>query len=100
MTLVALLDSIGKYQTEQKKDSIQIVRDRAFIGIHPKKNYLGVNVVLNRPKASPAADKVEQVSANGFHHYYKRTSMNWGRRPIAIHFAKGAMSGKLGGETS
>jgi hypothetical protein len=52
------------------KDSIHVVRDRAFVGIHPKKSYLGVNVVLNRVKASPAADKVEQVSANRFHHYY------------------------------
>ncbi len=73
-TLIALLDSIGKYQTEPKKESIHVVRDRAFIGIHPKKSYLGVNVVLNRPKASPAADKVEQISANRFHHYYKLTS--------------------------
>lgn len=72
--LIELLDSIGKYKTEQKKDSIHIVRDRAFIGIHPKKGYLGVNVVLNRPNASPVADKVEQVSANRFHHYYKLTS--------------------------
>jgi Domain of unknown function (DUF5655) len=70
-TLMALLDAIGKYKTEPKKDSIHVVRDRAFVGIHPKKSYLGVNVVLNRSKASPAADKVEQVSANRFHHYYK-----------------------------
>ncbi len=71
--LIALLDAIGTYKTEPKKDSIHIVRDRAFVGIHPKKSYLGVNVVLNRAKASPAADKVEQVSANRFHHYYKLT---------------------------
>ena len=73
-TLIQLLNSIGKYKAEQKKDSIHIVRERAFVGIHPKKSYLGVNVVLNRSKASPVAAKVEQVSANRFHHYYKITS--------------------------
>ncbi len=45
-TLIELLDSIGKYQTDTKKGSIQIVRDRAFIGIHPNKSYLGVNILI------------------------------------------------------
>ena len=72
--LIQLLNSIGKYESEQKKDSIHIVRQRAFLGIHPKKSYLGVNIVLNRSKAFPPATKVEQVSANRFHHYYKITS--------------------------
>ena len=71
--LMQLLDSIGKYKTEQKKDSIHIVRDRAFVGIHPKKSYLGVNIVLNNSKTSPPAHKVEQVSANRFHHFFKIT---------------------------
>ena len=83
-TLIALLDSIGEYQTEQKLDSIHIVRGRAFVGIHLKKSYLGVNVVLNRPKASPAADKVQYVSANRFHHYYKLTS----KRELNKSFAR------------
>ena len=73
-SLIQLLDSIGKYKTEQKKNSIHIVRERAFVGIHPKKSYLGVNVVLNRSKASPPATKVEQVSTKRFHHYYRITS--------------------------
>ena len=72
-TLMRLLNSIGKYKMEQKKESIHIVRERAFLGIHPKKSYLGVNVVLDRSKAVPAASKVEQVSANRFHHFYKIT---------------------------
>ncbi len=71
--LYGFLDKIGEYKIEQKKTSIHITNGRAFIGLHPKKSYLGVNIVLNRPKASPAADKVEQVSANRFHHFYKIT---------------------------
>ena len=73
-SLIQLLDSIGKYKTEQKKNSIHIARERAFVGIHPKKSYLGVNVVLNCSKASLPATKVEQVSAKRFHHYFKITS--------------------------
>ena len=72
--LMRLLDSFGTYTTEQKKNSVHVVRERAFIGIHPKKSYLGVNVVLDRSKASPPASKVDRVSANRFHHYYKITS--------------------------
>jgi hypothetical protein len=73
VALMQLLESIGKYDVEQKKESMHIVRERAFLGIHPKKSYLGVNVVLDHSKASPSASKVEQVSANRFYHFYKIT---------------------------
>ena len=69
-----LLDSIGRYKIERKKSSIHITRGRAFVGIHPKKSYLGINVVLDRARTAPPASKVERVSANRFHHYYKITS--------------------------
>lgn len=81
--LMQLLSSIGEYKMEQKKESIHIVRERAFLGIHPKKSYLGVNVVLDRSKAVPAASKVEQVSARRFHHFYKITD----RRELNRSFA-------------
>ena len=69
-----LLDSIGRYKIERKKESIHITRNRAFVGLHPMKSYLGINVVLDRAQAAPPASKVEKVSANRFHHYYKITS--------------------------
>ncbi len=72
--LMKVLDSFGTYKTERKKTSIHVVRDRAFVGIHPKKSYLGVNVVLERSDAVPPAAKVDRVSPNRFHHYYKITS--------------------------
>jgi hypothetical protein len=72
--LMKVLNSFGTYTTEQKKNSVHVVRDRAFVGIHPKKSYLGVNVVLDHSTASPPASKVDRVSANRFHHYYKITS--------------------------
>ena len=82
--LIRMLDSIGKYKTETKKDSIHIFRERAFVGIHPKKSYLGVNFVLNRADATPPASKVEKVSANRFHHYYKIT----GKLGLSRSFAR------------
>jgi len=69
-----LLDSIGKYKIDRKKSSIHITRERAFVGLHPTKSYLGINVVLDRAQAAPPASKVEKVSANRFHHFYKITS--------------------------
>jgi hypothetical protein len=72
-TLMKVLDSLGTYKTERKKSSVHVVRKRAFIGIHPRKSYLGVNIVLDRAKAFPPASKVERVSANRFHHFYKIT---------------------------
>jgi len=84
VTLIELLDSIGKYRLEPKKGSIHVLRDRAFIAIHPKKSYLGVNVVLDRSKAAPSASKVEKVSANRFHHFYKITD----KRELNSSFAR------------
>jgi hypothetical protein len=72
-TLMQLLNSIGKYKMEQKRESI-----------HPKKSYLGVNVVLDRSNAAPSASKVEQVSTNRFHHFYKITD----KRALNRSFAR------------
>ena len=72
--LMKVLDSVGPYKTEQKRTSIHVVRERAFLGIHPKKSYLGVNIVLDHADAIPPAAKTDRVSANRFHHYYKVTS--------------------------
>lgn len=69
--LLALLKKIGKFELELKKESIHVVYGRAFVGIHPKKSYLGVNLVLDKSETSPKADKVEKVSANRFHHYFR-----------------------------
>jgi hypothetical protein len=69
--LLFLLKKIGKFEVELKKESIHVIHGRAFVGIHPKKSYLGVNLVLDKSETSPRADKVEKVSANRFHHYFR-----------------------------
>ena len=70
-TLMSLLEKIGEHTVEPKKESIHVVHGRAFVGIHPKKSYIGVNIVLDKRKVLPKADKVEQVSLNRFHHFFK-----------------------------
>lgn len=72
--LLSVLSKNGKYEVQPKKTSIHISHNRAFVGVHPKASYLEVNVVLAREKASPAAETVEQVSKNRFHHFYKLQS--------------------------
>jgi len=69
--LMFLLEQIGEFKSEPKKESIHIVHGKAFVGIHPKKSYLGVNLVLDKSKTSPRADKIEQISLNRFHHFFK-----------------------------
>lgn len=72
--LLKILGGIGHYKAEVKKTSIHLVNTKAFAGIHPKKSYLGINLVLSRTKTIPAAHKVEQVSRSRFHHFFQITS--------------------------
>ena len=72
--LCGFLKHIGPYKGEVKKTSIHLTNTRAFAGVHPKKSYLGINLVLSRVKTEPPADKVEQVSKNRFHHFFQITS--------------------------
>ena len=72
--LGGMLKSIGPYKVEVKKTSIHLVNGKAFAGVHPKKSYLGINLVLSRPRTDPPAHKVDQVSKNRFHHFFQVTS--------------------------
>ena len=71
--LGGILKNIGPCKAEVKKTSIHLVNKKAFAGVHPKKSYLGINLVLSRPKTDPPTQKVEQVSKNRFHHFFEFT---------------------------
>ena len=71
--LCAILKGLGPYTAEVKKTSIHLVNTKGFAGVHPKKSYLGVNLVLPRPRTDPPAQKVEQVSKNRYHHFFRIT---------------------------
>ena len=76
----AILKSIGPFRAEVKRTSIHLVNTKGFAGVHPKKSYLGINLVLSRSKTDPSADKVEQVSKNRFHHFFQiRSTGEMGR---------------------
>ena len=61
------LKAIGPFGTETKKTSIHLIRRAAFLGLHPKKSYLEINVVSSNPLDESRGYKVEQVSKNRFH---------------------------------
>ncbi|TAL41686.1 MAG: DNA replication protein DnaC [Salinibacterium sp.] len=62
-----LLDELGPHEIEAKKTSLHVTHGRAFLGVHPRKGALLLNIVLTEPLAGPRVHKVEQVSANRWH---------------------------------
>ena len=66
--LLTFLDTLGAYRVEEKKTSLHIVSGRAaFLGVHPKKHLLRLNIVLGRALEGKRIVKTEQVSAKTFH---------------------------------
>jgi hypothetical protein len=66
--LVRELAEIGEYRVEEKKTSLHVVAGRAaFLGIHPRREGLRLNVVLDRELEGPRVVKCEKVSSKSFH---------------------------------
>jgi hypothetical protein len=59
---------------EPKKTSIHVNRAAAFLGVHPKKKWLDLNVVTDAPIKSPKVRKTEQVSKNRHHNLVRVAS--------------------------
>lgn len=67
-SLVGVLDDFGPFVVEEKKSSLHIVAGKAaFLGVHPRKDGLRINLVLARPLEGDRIAKCERVSANRFH---------------------------------
>ncbi|MCA9388427.1 DNA replication protein DnaC [Candidatus Berkelbacteria bacterium] len=66
-TLLEYLNTLGEYSVEKKKSSLHIVKDRAFLGVHPRSNGLLLNIVTAEPIVNRMIRKTEQVSANRYH---------------------------------
>ena len=65
-----LLDELNKFaefEVEVKKTSLHISHGRAFLGVHPRKDGLLVNIVIDAALGGSRLKKVEKVSANRFH---------------------------------
>ena len=65
--LLRCLDQFAEYTVENKKTSLHITHGRAFLGVHPRKSALLVNIVLDRPLETNRLKKSEKVSANRYH---------------------------------
>lgn len=66
--LIPLLESLGGYVVEEKKTSLHITNGKvAFLGVHPRKNGIRLNIVLARALEGSRVAKTERVSANRFH---------------------------------
>ncbi|MCA9390076.1 DNA replication protein DnaC [candidate division WWE3 bacterium] len=65
--LIKKVHALGDITIEEKKTSIHVKARSAFLGIHPKKKFLDINIVTANPIDAPRVKKTEQVSANRFH---------------------------------
>jgi len=68
--LLEKLNEIGPFAVEEKQTSFHIVNGRAFLGVHPRKNGLLINIVLDHPVDSPRLHRAEHVSASRWHNEF------------------------------
>jgi hypothetical protein len=86
--LINELQRFGQLKIEPKKTSIHLGNRFGFAGIYTRKNYINLEVHLNYKLASQRVNKVEQASANRYHHTIKLTNadeidrelLNWLRQ--------------------
>jgi len=74
--LINELSKFGKLKIEPKKTSIHLGNRFGFAGVYTRQNYINLEVHLNYKLTSPRATKVEQASANRYHHTIKLTNPN------------------------
>ena len=71
--LIAELQKLGPLKIEPKKTSIHLGNRFGFAGVYTRKDYINLEVHLNYKLKSDRVTKVEQASANRFHHTIKLT---------------------------
>jgi hypothetical protein len=65
--LMDYISSLEGCELQENASSFHVVRGRAFLGIHPRRGGILVNIVLNRQLDSARVHRAEQVSANRWH---------------------------------
>ncbi len=73
--LAEALKTLGPFTVEVKKTSLHLVTKSAFVGIHPKKKWLDLNIVLDYPLQSDRVRKTEQVSKSRYHNEIRLTQL-------------------------
>lgn len=72
--LINELQTFGRLKIEPHKTSIHLGNRFGFAGVYTRKDYINLEVHLNYKLTSERVSKVEQASANRFHHTIKLTS--------------------------
>lgn len=66
----AIIQNIETYAEpiiEVKKTTLHIIKKRAFLGVHPMKKWLDLNIVSDHPLSYSKLMKSEQISKNRYH---------------------------------
>ncbi len=71
--LITELQKFGPLKIEPKKTSIHLGNRFGFAGVYTRKDYINLEVHLSNELTSKRVAKVEQASANRFHHTIKLT---------------------------
>src|SRR5579863_6302117 len=72
--LIGELQKFGPLKIEPKKTSIHLGNRFGFAGVYTRGNYINLEIHLNYKLTSDRVSKVEQASANRYHHTIKLTS--------------------------
>lgn len=72
--LISELQKFGTIKIEPKKTSIHLGNRFGFAGVYTRQYYINLEVHLNYKLSGKRITKVEQASANRFHHTIKLTS--------------------------
>src|ERR1700760_5125000 len=72
--LIDDLLKFGAIKIEPKKTSIHLGNRFGFAGVYTQKKAINLEIHLNHKLTSPRVSKVEQASANRFHHTVKLNS--------------------------
>ena len=63
--------SVGAFEIHPKKTSIHLHHEADFLGIHPKKKWLDINIVLDHPIEDPRLVRTDHPSKNRWHNYLR-----------------------------
>ena len=65
--LTSQVSGLEGYEFQEKASSFHVAHGRAFLGIHPRRGGILVNIVLDRELDSSRVHRAERVSANRWH---------------------------------
>lgn len=65
--LMEKISSLDRCELQEKASSFHVAHGRAFLGIHPRRGGLLVNIVLGKQLESSRVFRAERVSANRWH---------------------------------